>query len=693
MSNDNFNLKSKFEPAGDQPKAIDSLMSGLKQNLRYQTLFGVTGSGKTFTMANVIAKYGKPTLVIAHNKTLAAQLAQEYREFFPDNAVHYFVSYYDYYQPEAYIPVTDTYIEKEAQINEEIDRLRHAATQSLLTRKDVIIVASVSCIYNLGSPEEYQSVNFAVKAGETLSRGDFMRKLAAVHYERSDVEQSSGTFRSVGNSVEVIPAGADVLVRLDFGESRLSSIAIYNKLTKEFIGEEQNYWFFPAKHFIANDDIVKKGVKSIKKELTLRIKDLQKQGKMLEAERLKRRTKYDLAMIREIGYCNGIENYSRHFSNKAAGDPPDSLLSYFPKDGSGKPDFLTIIDESHVTVPQIGGMQAGDASRKKTLIEHGFRLPSAADNRPLNFTEFSEKVGKVIFTSATPSSYEKSVSANIVEQVIRPTGLVDPEIVIRPVTGGKTNKKGQVNDFVNEILAAVEKKGRVIATTLTKKMAEDFASFLTEKNVKSKYLHSDIDTLERIEILSDFRRGVFDCLVGVNLLREGLDLPEVTLIGIFDADREGFLRSETSLIQIIGRAARNIEGRVILYADTLTKSINSAVAETLRRRKIQIEYNKKHNITPKTIVKKISDITEELKRRRLDTARDLLSMEIPKTDLGRIFEDKKGLLETAIKELDFETAAVLRDEIKLIAEKMAEGGVQPPKKSVKSPQSKKSGRR
>ncbi len=662
-----FKLYSDFKPAGDQPRAIESLVSGLKKGMRHQTLLGVTGSGKTFTVANVIEKIQKSTLVIAHNKTLAAQLAQEYRDFFPNNAVHYFVSYYDYYQPEAYMPITDTYIEKEAMINEEIDRLRHASTQALLTRRDVIIVASVSCIYGLGSPEEYEKVNMKIEKGMKISRNEFIRSLVAIFYERTNADLSPGMFRAIGNAIEIMPVDERVIYRIEISGDNIASIRKINAVSRSFLGDISVFYLFPAKHFITSEDQKKRAIKSIKLEITSRMKELEKQGKTLEAERLKRRTSYDLALIREVGYCNGIENYSRHFSGRVAGEAPDTLLSYFPRKADGSTDFLTIIDESHVTVPQIGGMYAGDASRKKTLIEHGFRLPSAADNRPLKFNEFDERVGQVIYTSATPAEYEFKVSGQVVEQVIRPTGLIDPIVEVRPITGGdNVNNKGQIADFIAETEKAVKRGHRAIATTLTKKMAEDLSEFLKEKGVKAEYLHSDIKTIDRIELLTEFRKGKFDCLVGVNLLREGLDLPEVSFIGILDADKEGFLRSGTSLIQTIGRAARNIEGKVILYADNMTSSMKKAIGETKRRRKIQLEYNKKHNITPKTIIKKIHSITDEIESRHKKTVKTLLEIDrkLYEKNPAKLIKDKTKQMNDAVKILDFETAAILRDEIK-----------------------------
>lgn len=697
-----FKLKKDFEPAGDQPKAIEALVKGIKAGMPHQTLLGVTGSGKTFTAANVIAQIGKPTLVIAHNKTLAAQLAQEYKEFFPENAVHYFVSYYDYYQPEAYMPVTDTYIEKEAMINEEIDRLRHASTQALLTRKDVIIVASVSCIYGLGSPVEYEKVNMKIAVGDAQSRADMIRRLVDIHFERTTVDLEPGMFRATGNTVEVMPVSEKIIFKIDILDGKIDSILKIDPVTRAVIEEVPVFFLFPAKHFISDKASSEKAFKTIKVELAEQLAVFEREGKLLEAERIKRRTSYDLAMIRETGYCSGIENYSRHFSGKKAGEAPDTLLSYFPRKENGEADFLTVIDESHVTVPQIGGMYAGDQARKKTLIEFGFRLPSARDNRPLNFTEFQSRVGQVIYTSATPGDYELErsgpqavpfpdgkPSGQIVEQVIRPTGLTDPEVIVRPITGfnpqvrpvarfmdrvshrsdlGETYR-GQVADFISEAEIAIKKGGRVIATTLTKKMAEDLSEYLKEKGIKAEYLHSDIKTIQRIEILTALRRGPknggFDVLVGVNLLREGLDLPEVTLIGILDADKEGFLRSDTSLIQIIGRAARNVFGRVILYADRMTDSMKRAMDETNRRRAIQVTYNTKHGITPKTIIKKIQDITDQLRSEHDKTVTALVALDqkMLKLNPDKLIRQKEKQMNAAVKILDFETAAILRDEI------------------------------
>ncbi|MFA5000892.1 MAG: excinuclease ABC subunit UvrB [Candidatus Paceibacterota bacterium] len=658
-----FNLKSKFAPAGDQPKAIKTLVAGLKKGREHQTLLGVTGSGKTFAMANVIAEYNKPTLVIAHNKTLAAQLAQEYRDFFPDHAVHYFVSYYDYYQPEAYIAHSDTYIEKDASINEEIERLRHASTQALLTRSDVIIVASVSCIYGLGSPEEYAKSFVRLLVGDKYTRQEIIEKLISVYYERTNADLTPGTFRAIGNSVEIMPPGEREIVNLKMAGDSISQILIIDAISRQIINEPNETYLYPAKHFITTDKERDRAIASIQAELEERLKELNKEGKLLEAERLKRRTNYDLAMIKEIGYCNGIENYSRHLSGRKKGEAPATLLDYFPHQANGSADFLTIIDESHVAVPQIRGMFAGDESRKKNLVAYGFRLPSALDNRPLRFPEFEERVGPVIYTSATPGEYEleKSGKKGVVEQIIRPTGLIDPEIEVRPILNN------QIKDFIKEAQKEIKNGHRVIATTLTKKMAEDLAEFLKKEGVKSEYLHSEVKTMERIKILTDFRRGVFDCLAGVNLLREGLDLPEVSFIGILDADKEGFLRSEVSLIQTIGRAARNLAGRVILYADVMTGSMQKAIDETNRRRAIQLAYNKKHHITPVSITKKIHDITDSLAGERHKAVANLLAIEMPGLDrkgLRKLIKEKNKQMTEAVKNLDFETAAILRDEIR-----------------------------
>ncbi|MEI6345921.1 MAG: excinuclease ABC subunit UvrB [bacterium] len=722
-----FTLKTGgHTPAGDQPKAIKLLVEGVRKGMKHQTLLGVTGSGKTFTAANVIEQIGKPTLVIAHNKTLAAQLAQEYREFFPDNAVHYFVSYYDYYQPEAYMPVTDTYIEKEAMINEEIERLRHASTQALLTRKDVIIVATVSCIYGLGSPVEYEKVNMKIAQGLKTNRAELMRRFIDIHYERTNADLTPGTFRALGNSIEIMPVNERALFRIGFDVDSVSEILKIDATTRRIIGDVSAFFLFPAKHFITTDEGQKRALQTIKAELDVRLKELAAAGKNLEAERLKRRTNYDLALIREVGYCNGIENYSRHFSGLPAGAPPDTLISYFPhkavkkagKNGEnspsavgnlGEPDFLTIIDESHVTIPQLGGMFAGDASRKQSLVEYGFRLPSARDNRPLKFDEIEERLGQRIYTTATPGKYELErstaeflvpdgkggkIGGQIAEQVIRPTGLLDPEVVVRPIIekrgSGPDAYAGQVFDFIAETQKEVKKGGRVIATTLTKKMAEDLSEYLKEKGIKAEYLHSEIKTIDRIQILTEFRRGKFDCLVGVNLLREGLDLPEVTFIGILDADKEGFLRSEMALIQTIGRAARNTAGRVILYADEVTGSMERAMKETARRRALQMAHNTAHGITPQTIIKAIKDITDQIQTDHAKAVKGLLAVDEAElagvTDareaakiIRKLIKRKEADMEGAVKVLDFETAAILRDEVKALEEKIA-GGAKAEKK-------------
>ncbi len=673
-----FSLHSEYDPAGDQPKAIDELVGGLREGNRHQTLLGVTGSGKTYTVANTIERYQKPTLVIAHNKTLAAQLVQEYRNVFPDNAVAYFVSYYDYYQPEAYVPVTDTYIEKEAQINEEIDRLRHEATQALLTRRDVIVVSSVSCIYGLGSPVEYERVNFKIETGMEMTRKEILTRLVGIYFNRTTADLSPGYFRSIGNSIEVMPVNERVAYRIEVTRGVVASITALDPVSRSVLSDKDSVFIFPAKHFVTPEDERMRAIKDIEEELVSQLEVLKSAGKDLEAQRLERRTRYDLAMIREVGYCNGIENYSRHFSGREPGDAPDTLLSYFPHTAEGEPDFLTVIDESHVTIPQIGGMYAGDRSRKKTLVEHGFRLPSAIDNRPLTFSEFEERVGERLYTTATPGPYEKENSQRIVEQIIRPTGLVDPELDVRPVTGSSDagGYEGQVADFIHEATLEIEKGDRVIATTLTKRMAEDLSEFLKERGFKAEYLHSDVKTIERIEILSSLRRGDFECLVGVNLLREGLDLPEVSLIGILDADKEGFLRSETSLVQIIGRAARNLAGRVILYADTITDSMKRAMDETERRRTIQLAYNKEHNITPKSIKKNINDITESIERERYSAAERLADLEAggSKKDIVKRLREKEKEMEKAVQELDFETAAVIRDEIYILKKRTENSG-------------------
>jgi excinuclease ABC subunit B len=671
----NFKLHAPYPPAGDQPQAITALEKGLGRGLRHQTLLGVTGSGKTFTVANVIAAHDKPTLVLAHNKTLAAQLAQEYREFFPKNAVHYFVSYYDYYQPEAYIAHSDTYIEKEAMINAEIDRLRHAATQALLTRSDVIIVASVSAIYGLGSPEAYEKVHVKIERGAAENRAALIRKLVGIYFERTSADLNPGQIRAIGNSLECMPVNERVVYRVTFDGDTVAHIDQLDPVSRAKVAEPSSVFIFPAKHFVTGEDERNRAIEDIKVELEEQLAKFKREAKPLEAERLKRRTLHDLALIKELGYTSGIENYSRHFDGRKAGEPPHTLLSYFPHKRDGSPDFLTVIDESHVTVSQIGGMYAGDKSRKDNLVEYGFRLPSARDNRPLTFEEFEERVGQVIYTSATPGTYEREHSEQIVEQVIRPTGLVDPELTVRPVSEGHSNLgahdvpnpeyRGQVADFIREAEATIKNGGRALATTLTKQMAEDLASFLREKGIKAEYLHSDVKTIDRIDILTKFRKGEFDILVGVNLLREGLDLPEVELVGILDADKEGFLRSETSLIQTIGRAARNVLGRVILYADVMTGSLERAIGETNRRRTLQLAYNEKHGITPLTIKKEIRDIAESMRSEHQKTIDELLALDTLayKDDPKAFIALKREEMAEAVERLDFETAALIRDEI------------------------------
>ena len=654
-----FDLISKNKPAGDQPNAIKALVSGLEKGYAHQTLLGVTGSGKTFTIANVINEVQKPTLVIAHNKTLAAQLCNEFRDLFPHNSVNYFVSYYDYYQPEAYIPTSDTYIGKEAMVNDEIDKLRHAATTALLTRQDVIIVASVSCIYGLGAPEAYKKNIFHLKVNDTILRQKFVRKLVELQFNRTTADLKRGTFRLRGDQWEIMPPDRELIYNLVVKDGTIQEIYEIDPVKgfqPDITPNINEVFIAPAKHFITSAPDRERAVKLIKEELKEQLKYFEKEHKYLEAERLLRRTKFDLAMIKEVGYCHGIENYSQPLSGRPRGEAPDTLLDYFPRStSSGRADFLTVIDESHVTVPQIQGMYHGDASRKKTLIEYGFRLPSAADNRPLKFPEFSERIGQVIYTSATPSVYEKEHSKQTVEQIIRPTGLVDPKVTMLPA-------RGQVADLIPRIRERVEKKERILVTTLTKKMAEDLSEYLKELSIKVNYLHSDVATLDRIKILTRLRRGDFDVLVGVNLLREGLDLPEVSLVAILDADKEGFLRSETSLIQTIGRAARNVNGEVLMYADNITGSISRAVGETERRRKIQVAHNKKHHITPTTVYKEIKDILPAEKVLSLEM------MPIPKSKKGleALIKDKEREMREAAKALDFELAAILRDELRIL---------------------------
>ncbi|MCW7077070.1 MAG: excinuclease ABC subunit UvrB [Candidatus Syntrophoarchaeum sp.] len=640
-----FNLKAEYKPMGDQPEAIRCLVDGISRGLKHQTLLGVTGSGKTFTMANVIEKVDKPTLVISHNKTLAAQLYEEFRAFFPDNAVEYFVSYYDYYQPEAYVPQKDMYIGKETSINERIEKLRYSTTQSLLTRRDVIVVASVSCIYGLGSPEDYRGMHLYLKRGDTRSRDEILSKLVAIQYERNDINPSPGTFRARGDVIEVFPPGSGDALRIELFGSEIERITRFDPFKGELIQVLDDVFIYPAKHFVTTQARMDAAIKGIENELSERVAEFKAQDKYLEAERIEQRTRFDLEMMRELGYCSGIENYSMYITGRDRGEPPYTLIDYFPA------DFLMIIDESHVTIPQIRGMYFGDKSRKESLVEYGFRLPSALENRPLRFEEFEKRINQVIYTTATPGPYEIEQSQQVVEQIIRPTGLVDPEVLIRPV-------EGQVDDLLSEIRKRAGKE-RVLVTTLTKRMAEDLCDYYASLNVRVRYLHSEIDTLDRIELIGELREGVFDCLVGINLLREGLDIPEVSLVAILDGDREGFLRSEVALIQTIGRAARNLNGTVIIYADEMTDSIKRAYEETERRRKIQIEYNRKHNITPASIKKAIRemgmDTGKKKKRKTIDIEIDLADFTI---------EELEREMLAASDRLEFEKAAILRDEIK-----------------------------
>lgn len=641
-----FKLNSPYKPLGDQPKAINSLVDGINKGEKEQTLLGVTGSGKTFTMANVIEKVQKPTLVISHNKTLAAQLYDEFKEFFPDNAVEYFVSYYDYYQPEAYVPRTDTFIDKESSVNEEIDIMRHSATQSLLSRDDVIVVSSVSCIYGVGSPEDYGEFAFGIAVGDNYDRSDIIRKLVFMQYERNDIEFARGHFRVRGDVIEINPVHGTPPVRVELFGDEIDAISLIDKVTGKKTESLKRYMIFPAKHFVVGQDKMDTAIRNISDELDERLNEFNLSNKLLEAQRLEQRTRFDIEMLQEMGYCPGVENYSMHLSGRKWGEKPYSLLKYFPE------DYLTIIDESHVTLPQIRGMYNGDRARKETLVEHGFRLPSAKENRPLRFDEFESSINQIIYVSATPGAYELSRSSNIVEQIIRPTGLVDPEVIIRPV-------KGQVEDLLGEVKKRAKKDERVLVTTLTKKMAEDLTDYYAKIGVKVRYMHSEIDTLERIDIVDDLRRGTFDVLVGVNLLREGLDLPEVSLVAILDADKEGFLRNETSLIQTIGRAARNINGQVIMYVDEMTDSVKNATAITSKRRKIQIKYNEKHGIVPKTTKRALKDkkVAEDLDIEGTDISK------IPKDELRLLISDLENDMEEAAAKLDFERAASLRDQI------------------------------
>ena len=649
---DHFELVSEYAPTGDQPQAIEQLVKGFKEGNQCQTLLGVTGSGKTFTMANVIAQLNKPTLIIAHNKTLAAQLYGEFKEFFPNNAVEYFVSYYDYYQPEAYVPSSDTYIAKDSAINDEIDKLRLSATMALAERRDVIIVASVSCIYGLGSPVDYQNMVISLRPGMIKDRDEVVAKLIEIQYNRNDMDFHRGTFRVRGDVLEVIPAyESDVAVRIEFFGDEVDRITEVDILTGEIRDELKHVAIFPASHYVVDKENINRAVKAIEEELEERVREFKKQDKLLEAQRIAERTNFDIEMMKETGFCSGIENYSRHLAGLEPGQAPYTLIDYFPD------DFIMMIDESHKTVPQIGGMYSGDQSRKSTLVDYGFRLPSAKDNRPLNFEEFESKINQVLFVSATPGVYEEEHELLRAEQVIRPTGLLDPEVEVRPV-------EGQIDDLIGEIKAEISKKNKVLVTTLTKRMAEDLTDYMREIGIRVKYLHSDIDTLERTEIIRDMRLDVFDVLVGINLLREGLDIPEITLVAILDADKAGFLRSETSLIQTIGRAARNAEGHVIMYADKVTDSMRLAIDETERRRKIQMAYNEEHGITPKTIQKAVRDqirISKKVATEELKLEKDPESMS--KKELEKLIADVTKRMKKAAAELDFESAAELRDKL------------------------------
>jgi len=644
-----FKIVSDFGMTGDQPQAVDKLVEGLSQGFEHQTLLGVTGSGKTFTMANVVERVNRPTLVISHNKTLAAQLASEFKEFFPDNAVEYFVSYYDYYQPEAYIPRTDLYIEKESDINEEIDKLRHAATRALFERRDVLIVASVSCIYGLGEPEEYRSFVCNLKKNNHYRRDSIIRQLVDMQYERNDIDFSRGKFRIRGDTLEIQPAYEELALRVEFFGDDIERIVEIDPLTGELLAEMDSVDIYPAKHFVTSHDKLIVAIENIQLELKERLKELKKQDKALEAARLESRTNYDIEMLREAGYCAGVENYSRHLSRRVPGSPPWTLLDYFPD------DFLLFIDESHMTLPQIRGMYRGDRSRKETLVEYGFRLPSALDNRSLNFSEFGQRIGQVVYTSATPSTYEYKHSQQVVEQLVRPTGLLEPTVEVKPT-------RGQIDDLLDQIKTRVDKGERCLVTTLTKRMAEELADYLIEMGMKTHYLHSEINTLERVEILRDLRLGVYDVVVGINLLREGLDLPEVSLVAILDADKEGYLRSEVALIQTMGRASRHIDGHVIMYADTITGSMSRAIEETKRRRQVQEAYNQEYGITPQGIKKAIRDITERVQA-VAETKTPYIAAPASKEDIARLIKELESQMKTAAKNLEFEKAALLRDRI------------------------------
>jgi len=659
-----FEIKTPWQPTADQPKAIAQLLSGLRSGYKRQTLLGATGTGKTMTIANVIAEYGKPTLVLAHNKTLAAQLCNELRQFFPHNAVEYFISYYDYYQPEAYIPVTDTYIEKTASINDEIDMLRHSATRSLFERKDVIVVASISCIYGLGIPEEYLKASIPFRIGAICDQRQVLTDLASIQYERNDIEMGRGKFRVKGDILEIGPAYEDRIIRIEFFGDEIDAIRYIDPVTGEILQTVEGLNIYPARHFVTPQERLQIACAAIQQELEARLEELVKANKLLEAQRLEQRTRYDLELLREVGFCNGIENYSRHLAGRQAGEPPACLIDYFPKD-----DWLLVVDESHVTVPQIRGMYNGDRARKMTLIEHGFRLPSAADNRPLKADEFWAKVNQCIFVSATPGDWELEISQQIVEQIIRPTGVLDPEIFVRPT-------EGQVDDLYAEIRKRVEAQERVLITTLTKRMAEDLTNYFQERKIQVRYLHSDIKSIERIEILQALREGDFDVLIGVNLLREGLDLPEVSLVAILDADKEGFLRAERSLIQTIGRAARNVNGQVIMYADRLTESMDKAISETARRRQIQIAYNQKHGITPKPVIKKSHNaildflaVSRRLNEQQMEYAvqqKTVISLD----EIPNLIEQLEQQMKESAKKQEFEQAAMYRDRIKQLRQQL-----------------------
>ena len=649
---DHFILHSDYAPTGDQPQAIEELVEGFKEGNQFQTLLGVTGSGKTFTMANVIAKLNLPTLVISHNKTLAAQLYGEFKEFFPENAVEYFVSYYDYYQPEAYVPSSDTYIEKDSAINDEIDKLRHSATAALSERKDVVVVSSVSCIYGLGDPIDYEDMTLSVRPGQIKDMEEVVRRLIDIQYTRNDMDFKRGTFRIRGDVVEIFPvASTDKAVRLEFFGDEIDRISEIDVLTGNTVAELAHVVIFAASHYVVAPEKMKEALSRLEEELDLRIKYFKSEDKLIEAQRIKERTNFDIEMMRETGFCSGIENYSGPLSGRPSGSMPFTLIDYFPD------EFLIIVDESHITIPQIGGMYAGDRSRKTTLVDYGFRLPSALDNRPLNFTEFENKIDRMLFVSATPSEYEAKHELLRTEQIIRPTGLVDPEIIVKPTAG-------QIDDLISEVKKETEKKNKVLVTTLTKKMAEDLTDYMREAGIRVRYLHSDIDTLERSEIIRDMRLDVFDVLVGINLLREGLDIPEITLVAILDADKEGFLRSETSLIQTIGRAARNADGHVIMYADTITGSMNRAITETERRRAIQMKYNEEHGIVPQTIKKKVRDLISISKKVEEDSSKIIKDAEsMSEAELKAVIKELTKKMNQAAVELNFETAAKLRDEI------------------------------